>query len=126
MPLPRHVRRFLADHVGSVGDLELLMLLHGDRERVWSSEELCDVLRCPPNWPTARLQAMAAAGLVVRDETGWRFHPADDVVERAADDLAHEYRARTRDVVRFIFSAPGGGVTAFADAFRLRRDDEDR
>jgi len=124
--LPRDVRRFLADHVRSVGDLELLMLLHGDPERTWSPEVLCEALRCPPSWPTARLEAMAAAGLVARDGTGWRFQPADDDLQRAADALAHEYRLRTREVVRFIFSAPGGGVTAFADAFRLRRDDEDR
>ena len=53
--LPREVLRLLAEHVHSIGELDLLMLLEDDRMRSWDVDEICDRLRCPRSWVEPRL-----------------------------------------------------------------------
>jgi DNA-binding IclR family transcriptional regulator len=101
--VPANARTLIRAHVHSVGALELLLMLHAGRDRLWSAEEICRELRCPPGWPPAELAAMAAAGLVEADGDRWRFRPASEELERATDALAAAYRTRARDDVRLVF-----------------------
>jgi DNA-binding IclR family transcriptional regulator len=74
--------------------------------------------------PAARrcLEELAAGGLVAPDgHEAYRYAPAGDT--DAVDALAQMYNERPVTLVRAIYNrlAP---VEAFADAFRLRRDEE--
>jgi DNA-binding IclR family transcriptional regulator len=116
------VRTLIRRHVRSVGELELLMLLHAEQDRSWSVDEICDALACPRSWAVAQLEAMAAAGLLASADGRWRFAPTDSELEEATAALQEAYRLQSREVVRFVFATPGRDLKEFSDAFRLRRE----
>jgi hypothetical protein len=122
-PLPRVVRTLIRRHVRSVGELELLMLLHAERDRSWQVDEICETLGCPRSWALAQLEAMAGAGLLEPEDGEWRFAPASPELEQATEALQEAYRLHSREVVRFVFATPGRDLKAFSDAFRVRRED---
>lgn len=103
------MRTLLRRHVRSVGTLELLLLLHAERDRSWAPEEICDALQCPRRWALTQLEAMVRGGLLEPDDGEWRFAPASDELERATAALQEAYRRDSRAVVRFVFATPSRG-----------------
>jgi hypothetical protein len=122
--LPRDVRDFIREHVHSVGELDLLMLLYRARDRLWHIDEICEALAAPPKWATIQLHAMAAARLAEHDANRWRFRAASDDLMTATEALGHMYQTRRADLAGHIFATPSHDDEAFADASRLRNDDE--
>jgi len=104
--LPREVRDVLHDHVHSVGELDLLMLLYTERDRLWDIDKICDALGSPPSSATIQLQAMAAAGLAEHDANRWRFRAANDDSMTATEALSHAYHALRGDLAGHTFALP--------------------
>jgi hypothetical protein len=117
------VRALIRRHVRSVGELELLIMLHAGRDRSWGVDEICEALACPHSWAVAQLEAMEGAGLLASADGRWRFAPADFELEEATAALEEAYRLQSREVLRFVFATPGRDLKEFSDAFRLRRED---
>lgn len=101
-------RSLIRRHVHSVGELDLLVLLHAERDRTWSEEEICVALGCPPSWAAAQLKRMERAGFVRHDGDRWRFAAATPELEKATEEVGDAYRRHRRDVVRFVFATPSG------------------
>ena len=125
--LPRAARRLLGEHIHSIGELDLLMLLEADRARAWSLDELCDRLRCPRSWAESRLHAMIGAGLLAGDEGRYACAPSRPELDEALQALALAHRDRPEDLMKMIVS-PRWRRRALADARsrpgdRQRRDD---
>lgn len=100
-------RALIRRHVRSVGELDLLVLLHAERERSWSAEEICAELGCPPGWAATQLSAMERAGLVQRDGDRWRFAVATTALEQVTEEISEAYRLHARELVRFVFATAG-------------------
>ena len=118
------VLRFIAASFPSVWALELLLALRGER-RLWTREELVEELRASELVVSRALEGLVVAGLASFEKEGALYLPVnadvDDYVRRS-DEL---YRTRPNAVRRVIIAANSSGATAFADAFRLRRDRDD-
>lgn len=114
---------FIRSTFASVWSLELLLFLRAHRERAWPPAELVTALRGSELLVARSLQSLFAAGLVdLGDDGAVRYGAASPDLDRAMDAVAAEY-ARSPDAVRrTIISGAGGDLSAFADAFRLRRD----
>jgi hypothetical protein len=104
--LTRTAERLIARHVDSVGALDLLLLLHGGRDRDWSLDEVCAALRCPRPWATGQLERLLAAGLVaevapgrLRYQRGRRYGPA-------VDEIARVCRTNRAGLIRLVFARP--------------------
>ena len=69
------------------------------------------------------LASLLAAGLIIVEEDGSaRYRPVSADVEALADEADALYAQRPDGVRRLIVDPAADGVTAFAEAFRLRRD----
>jgi hypothetical protein len=123
------VRAFITEHVESVMQLELLLLLAGRRDRAWDSTDVAKELRIDPAWVDGQLRAMAAKGMFVAaagaPPTQFRYAPKTPDVDRTVADLARAYADRRVTVIGLIFSKPADTLRTFADAFRLRKDRPD-
>ena len=104
MALTRSAEQLIGRHVDSVGALDLLLLVHERRDRDWSTEELCEALRCPEGWAAqqiARLEALDLLGEVAPERycyrRGRRFGSA-------VDELARTCRRDRAEVTRQIFA----------------------
>lgn len=106
MALSRSAEQLIARHIDSVGALDLLLLVHEHRDRDWSADELCEIVRCPDGWAAeqiARLEALDLLDEVVperyRYRSGGRHGPAVEEIARAC-------RRDRAAVTRLIFARP--------------------
>jgi hypothetical protein len=108
--------------IASVWGVEILLLMRHDPSRAWNSEALVSELRSSDLVVVQSLERLERAGLIVRDEGGGsRFSPATPELKRLTDQLDEEYRLRPGLVRRAIVSPPGDKLSAFTDAFLLRK-----
>ena len=115
-------RRLITEHIHSVEQLEVLLLLRAAPDKKWTATEVARALVTQPDTAEHRLGDLAARRLVSRNEAGYRYAP-DPKTDKAVGDLAEAYATRRTKVIGLIFSKPSGAVTSLSDAFRLRRDD---
>jgi hypothetical protein len=101
--------------------LELLLILKRER-RVWSHEELVSTMRASELVVSKALDALVAAGLASVEGQGVTYMPINDEVASCVDQLESLYAVRPDAVRRAIVSATSRGASAFADAFKLRKD----
>ena len=113
--------RFIGSSFRSVWALELLLVLKSER-RVWSHDELVSTMRASELVVDKAVDALVAAGLAAAEGSGVIFMPINDEVAACIDQLEELYAVRPDAVRRVIVSASSSGASAFADAFKLRKD----
>lgn len=121
--VPRHVEQFIADHINSVEQLEVLLLLHGRASEEWTAATVARELYIDPGSAGRRLADWHARGLLSVSEApdpSYRFAPQDSELRRTVRDLASTYAERRVTVTNLIFSKPTDHISVFADAFRIR------
>ncbi len=130
--LSREVAQFVRDHIHSVEQLEVLLLLRTDPVRAWTPGDVARELRTNESSVEARLGDLHATHLVTRTEPAtptdrprFTYAPATPELTSAVDALASAYGEMRYRVIEQILSKPTDKVRLFADAFRLRRKEED-
>lgn len=121
------VRSFIADHIHSVAQLELLLLLHGDPAKAWSAAEAALNLCTAADMTGGLLQELRSLGLLTStdgSEVKFSFQPKTPQLGQVVSDLAQVYQERRVTVITMIYSQPVDKLRSFADAFRFRRDKE--
>lgn len=113
--------RFIAASFPSVWALELLLALKQE-PLPQSREELVTALRASELVISKALEALLSGGLVSVEEGGVVYMPASAAAAATLDAVERLYRSRPDKVRRAIVSAAAGGATAFAEAFKLRKD----
>lgn len=116
-------RTFINKNIASVEQIEVLLILHANPERAWSIDEISAILRSSPNSIKSRLMMLEQRGLSAPVQpTGYRY-AASGRLHDMVEVLADEYALRRFSVIELIFSRPDA-ARSFADAFRLREDEE--
>ena len=113
--------QFIASSFRSVWALELLLLLKREN-RPWGQGELVAAMRASDLVVSKAIASLLAAGLASSEEDGVFYLPVSEEVAGLVERTETLYAARPDAVRRAIVSASVGGLTAFADAFRLRKD----
>lgn len=113
--------QFITSSFRSVWALELLLVLKRD-PRIWPRAELVTTMRASELVISNALDSLLTAGLASVEEEGARYMPVSQEVADCVERSERLYAARPDAVRRAIVSGSAGGVTAFADAFRLRKD----
>lgn len=125
-PISPAVRRFVAERIHSVAELELLLMLHRDPSVEWTAESAGREMRFPADWVAQQLVGFERAGLLGesgRPQSRYRYRPTD-ALARVVDELAETFSRRRTTVTALIYSGAGKDVQCFSDAFRLRGKDE--
>ena len=124
--IPRYVRAFITEHLSSMAQLEVLLLLRENADRGYSSDEVGETLRIDPQWAAAELTRLHREGLLSFDDEAatYRFAPVRPELERTVDGLAKAFATHRVSVITLLFSTPSDGIGSFADAFKIRRPDD--
>lgn len=123
MPPDEEVSSFIRATFRSVWALELLCFLRQNHGRNHTRAEMVAGLRGSELVVTQSVDALTAAGLVLADADGSaRYRPASDELDRLVERAEALYAKSPDAVRRTIVAAANPGITAFADAFRLRKD----
>ena len=115
------IAQFIRTSVPSVWALELLLLLRADPARRWSPAELLKELRASTSLVDENLARFYAQGLVLQDDAGWHFAPANPHLDSLAAELAALYRERPMYTIGLI--ARPDPLQSLANAFRIKRDE---
>ena len=122
---PEELRQFLAEHISSVAQLEVLLLLRSDREREWTAAEVSTALYTTAEMVAEQLAELHRRGLLSAHdgpEPRYRYWPSTPERDARVTQLEAMYRERRVAVITAIYSQPIDKVRTFADAFRLRKD----
>jgi hypothetical protein len=120
---PDDVQRFLSEHISSVAQLEVLLLLRSQREREWSPADVAQALYTTPEIVAEQLDELQRRGLLAVQESGrYRYWPVSPELDSRVTALNTAYHERRVAVITYIYSQPLEKVRTFADAFRLRQD----
>lgn len=119
----QEVLSFIRATFRSVWSLELLLFLKKQPGRGWTQPELVSTLRGSDVLVSQSLDSLIAAGLITTDSDGMaHYGPASDDLRSLSDGVEDLYAKSPDAVRRTIISSASGGLTAFADAFKLRKD----
>lgn len=122
MSSKEQVPAFIRSSFRSVWSLEVLLLLKRDR-RAWTHAEILTSLRASDLIVSQSLDALTAAGLIALDEAGGAsYRPVSEQAALLVEEAERLYAQSPDSVRRLIVGSSTGGLTAFADAFRLRKD----
>ena len=119
--LSNELYSFIGSSFRSVWALELLLLLKRE-PRPWLRQELISTLRASDLVVNKAVDELVAAGLLSVEGEEARFMPVSDDIAKNVDQVEKVYAARPDAVRRAIVSASASGATAFADAFRIRKE----
>ncbi len=123
MPSKQDVTSFIRATFRSVWSLELLLFLKNHGERGWTRYDLVTALRGSDVIVSQSIDSLVAAGLVSTDAEGAaRYSPASEDLRRLVDGTERMYAKSPDAVRRMIIASANEGLTAFADAFRLRKE----
>lgn len=123
--IPQEVQTFIADHIESVVQLEVLLLLHANTQRVFSAADIGRELRIDPAWAAEQLINLCSRGVLTctnATDSLYRYGPRKPEMSQAVNGLARAYADRRVTIIGLIFSKPVDKIRSFADAFRLRKD----
>ena len=122
MPSQFEIESFIGSSFRSIWSLDLVQFLNARPGSSYSKEELIAALRASDSVITQSIASLAAVGLVLVDQDRIRLHIADARSKELIESAIQLYAKSPDKVRRLIISAASPGITAFADAFRLRKD----
>lgn len=126
--LPIHVHQFLKANIQSIAQLELLLLLYGDRDKAWSVAGAAKNQYTAANMTHSALETLRSSGLVslVEDsEPRYRYAPVSEKLDKLVGELAQLYSERRVSIVNAVYSSPLDTLQSFADAFRIRKKENE-
>lgn len=128
--LPPEVVAFLDQHIFSVTQLEVLLLVQEVAPEVRTAAELSRAAHLPERSITPWLDAFVDRGLLSRDAAGAYGSGNHDAASGAVlDAVADCYVRRRVSLSRHVYASHEDPARRFADAFRFRKDpamDKDR
>jgi hypothetical protein len=119
--VPASVRGFIASHIVSVAQLDVLLLLRAAADKEWTASEVARALVTQPEAASGWLDDLCRRGLASEGERGYRYAPANVELDEIVDSLAESYANYRVAVIGLIFARPSERITSFADAFRIRK-----
>jgi len=117
------IERFISDSFSSIWDLELLSVILGRRDAGQTATELVERMRASHLIIEQGIRSLVAGGLAVLDDGGkLYFRPVNAEIENYAVRAAQFYHRFPDRARRLMIAKQAPGLTAFAKAFRLRKD----
>lgn len=123
--LPSSIRAFLARHIRSVEQLEILLLFARAPGTVWSSKKVYDTILSTPHSVERWLEEMTRSNLLEKapDSPGsYRLSSHQDVISQTGM-LAELYRISPVRIIEAIYRRDTIAAQSFADAFKLKSTD---
>ena len=121
------VLTFLAEHVDNLHQFQLLMRMVQGGDRWWDAASAAREVGTSPEQAHAALDHLAKHNLLdirITGEVRYRFHPGTETLREAAVACVDEFRRKPVEILEVVAGTPRRAIRDFADAFRIRRDDD--
>jgi hypothetical protein len=125
--IPENVQQFILKRIDSVAHLEGLLLLRREPNEGWTDEAFAKRLYITSNQAAAILSRLWTDGFVITRSTQpltYTYQPSSPELEQMADLVADIYSKYLVPVTNLIHAKPKSRVQEFADAFKLKKEEE--
>ncbi|HYC49479.1 MAG TPA: BlaI/MecI/CopY family transcriptional regulator [Gemmatimonadaceae bacterium] len=121
------VRTLIRERLVSMDHVEVVMRLREGEAELQTPAQLERSTRLGPHTVQRCLNDLVHGGLVRQEpaSNAYAYAPRTSRDRAAIDELAALYNQRPVTLVKLIYEQPPTAVKSFADAFRLRDDDEE-
>lgn len=120
-PVPEEVRRFLIQHVQTIAELEILLLVSASPERAWTVKEVYKALLNNEALVEKALASFTQRRLVQKTEAGAYQFSSVAEIKGLMQQVAEIYRNRPARIVQLIYETPASEIEEFARAFKIRK-----
>ena len=123
--IPERVLQFLAQRIDSVPQLEAIVMMCEDPQRLWSEDELAARLYVSKQAAAQVLQSLQRQQLVTVEHPSaalYRYNAQWDPTGEILPEVAASYRRHLVPITTFIHSRASTAVREFARAFNLKKD----
>ena len=123
--IPARVLQFLVERIDTVPQLEALLLLWENPQRLWSEEEIAGRIYVGRLVAATILQSLQRQQLVTAEPAAtvrYRYNPQWDPSGELMSEVAVTYRRHLVPIATFIHSRASTAVREFARAFDLKKD----
>lgn len=120
--IPVEVRQFVAQHIQSLDQLEILLLVSALPDREWTADAVYKVVLSNPELVAERLESFVRAGLLKcsGDPPLYSYGPSSAEVGNHIAVLSALYKMSRHKVVELIYR-PRDPLKEFSDAFKFKR-----
>jgi hypothetical protein len=116
------LRQFIAQHVRSIEQVEILCLLSSNPARTWTVPEVFRAIQSSQTSIADCLENFRKSELLESEPEGrYRLASSKPELIQLVSELAAAYRERRVAVVETIYGRPSDTIQDFADAFKLRK-----
>ena len=125
--IPAPVVQFVAEHIKSLDQLVLLLLLQQSPDRWWDAASVSRELAMDTDSARQALERFASQNLLAISVSGdvrYRFQPGEPRLQEVAEAFNAAYRTNRLAILHLVTGRPQRSVRDFAKAFRIRRDDD--
>ena len=125
--VPPLVEQFTRTHLRSVDGLMVFVTCLDNRERWWDAATMAREVGIAESAAHKALERLARGNLLDIRVTGavrYRFTPGTAELESQVSDFASAYRKNPVNIMRLVVPSLPGSLRDFADAFRIKRDDD--
>jgi hypothetical protein len=121
-PLSIQVREFIARHLRSIEQLEILLLLSSEPGTIWTAQRVYDRILSRPTSVQHWLDEFVALGLFQSDgaaPAGYRYSVPSEL-RGTVSSLAQFYKTMPVRVIEAIYRKNTDAAQGFADAFKFK------
>jgi hypothetical protein len=126
--VPLEVQQFVLERIGSIAQLEALLLMRNAPDTWWPSSAMAERLYVSERVCRFELEALKMQGLVLakQDDVGWwfRYSPSTGELREFVDRLVYYYAKHLVPISNLIHSKPRTRVHEIAEAFSLKKKDK--
>jgi hypothetical protein len=125
--IPRSAVQFVTEHITSLDQLELLLLLLHSPDKWWDASSAAREIGVDTNSARRGLERFASQNLLaiaVTADVRYRFQPGDARLREAAEAFNAAYRTNRLAILQLVTGRSARSVRDFADAFRIRHRDD--
>jgi hypothetical protein len=118
---------FVTHHVRSLDELQLLMAIIQSGQRWWDVPTAAREFGIPETAARVALDRFASHNLLdirITDDVRYQFSPGTEDLRETAHAAADAYRRHPIAIARLVPRESTRRIADFADAFRIRRDDD--
>ncbi|MEW6129326.1 MAG: hypothetical protein AB1757_19960 [Acidobacteriota bacterium] len=126
--IPKDVEQFILKNIKSVAQLEGLLIFCHEPDMDYSAESLSKRLYISESETGKILADLYAAGFISRQSGKpalYRYQPNPPELRQMIDRVAEIYAKYLVPVTNLIHAKPKTRVQEFADAFKLRKEEEE-
>jgi hypothetical protein len=125
--VPDDIKNFILQHIDSIEQLTILLLLYADPKREWTSRSIENHLRSSAASVGKRLSDLYSRGILAKpnsDEDRHLYSPKTEEMAARIEKLAAFHAKYSNRVIALIYSRPLEVLRNFADAFLIGKKED--